>query len=208
MNYLNLKVGDHLPSVEKPKAEAPKAGRALASDQRPEDGGLDWYLLCTATFREMAAEKHLIEAGFVVYLPRLARWRHICARKVRVERPLVPGYMFGAVARGAVPTVLSQVEAVSSVVRLDPDRPASPAPFGEIWTLLQLERLGTFDATLSKPKRALEKGELVRITEGKFAGQYAEFLRLRGRERVNVLINGLGRKQKVDLELDAIEPVA
>jgi transcription antitermination factor NusG len=180
----------------------------LTAEQRPDDAGLDWYLLRTSTMREGTAEASLVEAGYVAYLPRLARWRQICARKERVERPLIPGYMFGAVARDAVPTVLCQLEGVSAVVRLDPDRAATPAPFAQIWTLLQLERMGTFDATRSKPRRELVKGDVVRIMEGEFAGQLAEFTRMRGRDRANVLIQALGRRQKLDLVLAVLEPMA
>jgi transcriptional antiterminator RfaH len=136
--------------------------------------------------RERLALHCLGLRGFEVYLPRL-RVKLTPARKTRVQAPaLFPGYAFVLIelqwhAARWSPRILRLV--------LDGDRPAW-VPDKVIAELKGRERDGLVE--LPSPP-GFRHGDKVRIRRGVFAGHLGLYASMRPHERVDVLLQVLGR---------------
>jgi transcription antitermination factor NusG len=158
-----------------------------------------WYTLRAKPRKEDVIWRQLISQGLETYYPRLRV--HPVNPRSRKVKPYFPGYLFlradleklgtsffqwmphtlGLVMFGGEPAIVpdSLVQAIEERVQ------AVNAAGGEI-----------FDG--------LKVGDLVRISDGPFAGFEAIFdARLPGSERVRVLLEFLGNKRQVAIELDA-----
>ncbi len=191
-------------------------GRLLADGVEPGDAGLSWYVIQAAGRQEVRAEAELVEAGFPVYLPRMAYWRRSRRNKIRVEQALLGGYLFvGARSRAVDPkghdddvNLIGSLEHVQGIVRFAVGSPYKPAPFSEIRRILQQELDGDFDKTRSKKRFEPAKDEAVRVTEGSFQGFPAKFDEWLEGDRVRLLQHMFGRWVPMTYDADAIEPIA
>lgn len=163
-------------------------------------GAARWHVAKTHPHAEMRAVAHLQRQGFEVYLPRyLKRRRH--ARKVdTVQAPLFPGYLFVAIDIAA-----QRWRAIHSTVGIahlichgnDP----VPLPDEVIRELQQRELDGVVSLP---PPPAFKPGEPLRILDGAFASCLGLYDGMRDGERVAILLDLLGRKVRVVLDLDAV----
>jgi len=144
-----------------------------------------------ATARPFNAEDGLVEAGVVVYLPRLVRWRRPDEKK-RVERPLFGDYLFAGLKAAQSLYDLEAVDGVHAVVRRGPDRQPQPVLFSDIVKVMARELAGEFDIT-RKIRKVPDQGDPVEITGGAFQGWPAKFVGLREDDRIEVLFGMFGR---------------
>lgn len=199
-----------------PGEVAQRKGRKLIDGVEAGDEMLSWYVVRSATRSEARAEEGLIEAGFPVYVPRMAYWRRVHGVKHRVERPLLGGYLFvGARSRNqdrdahdADLTAINGLEYVHKVVSFAFGMAPRPAPFSEIRKILEQEQAGDYDKTI-KEKRRFEpvRDQPVRVTTGSFQGFPAKFSEWSDGERVKVLQHMFGRWMTMHYDIDEIEPI-
>ena len=135
-------------------------------------------------------------AGFETYDPRLRLPRR--DRKIRPPPQLFPGYCF----------VLIQLQWHDArwspgVIRivLDGLVPAR-VPDAIVSELRARERGGLIE--LPRPP-TVQPGDRVRVRRGPFAGQFALFVGMRPRQRVEVLLSLLGAQQRVELGREDVE---
>jgi transcriptional antiterminator RfaH len=161
--------------------------------------GLRWYAIQTKVNREKEVEKRLRDLQLEVFLPWMRARRRIGSRFHWVLAPLFPGYVFcrldmvlsGKAARYSPGvkdflTFGSRIAEVSENI-LEALRERCPGGVAEI------------DPVNAKP------GDRVKINEGPFSGLEAIFeQKLRGSERVAVLLDILGRQTRIVLPRETI----
>ena len=161
--------------------------------------GMKWYAIRTKVKREKDVEKRLTDFNLVVFLPWMRTRRRIGSRFHWVLAPLFPGYVFcrldmvvsGKAARYS-PGVKDFLTFGSRIAEVSEDiiqtlRGRCPGGIAEIYPVS------------AKP------GDVVRISEGPFAGLEAIFeQKLKGSERVAVLLEILGRQTRIVLPSETI----
>jgi transcriptional antiterminator RfaH len=156
-----------------------------------------WTVAQLQPQRERLALHCLVCEGFEIYFPRLRRIRRQGARKIESSPPLFPGYCFVAIAlqwRAAhwCPGVIRLV--------LDAGQPARVAD-----SVIAEIRARERDGFVELPRRPLVPGDRVQILQGPLAGQIGLFAGMRAHERVAVLLEILGGRQRVTLARGDVE---
>jgi transcriptional antiterminator RfaH len=160
-----------------------------------------WACARTEPQREAAAVRFLQLAQYEVYLPRLRAVRFRNRRKIVVNPPLFPSYLFIRIVNGG----WWNARWCPGVARLltAGDGPL-PVPDALIAEIKRREVGGVVEL----PQRdGLRVGEQVKITAGPFTGQLGLYAGMRGNERVLVLLALLGGQVRTELAKDAIEAI-
>jgi transcriptional antiterminator RfaH len=172
---------------------------AMRQESLQIEPGMKWYAIRTKVNREKDVEKRLTDFNLEVFLPWMRTRRRIGSRFHWVLAPLFPGYVFchldmvvsGKAARYS-PGVKDFLTFGSRIAEVSEDiiqtlRGRCPGGIAEI------------DPVSAKP------GDVVRISEGPFAGLEAIFeQKLKGSERVAVLLEILGRQTRIVLRSETI----
>jgi transcriptional antiterminator RfaH len=163
---------------------------------------LSWCVVHTQPLKELVAQKHLCEQGFSVYLPRFRKMRRHARKVEEVLAPLFPRYLFvGMDMEVARFHSINSTRGVSYLL-MQKDRPA----FVSTHVLDQLRQQEESDGVVSIGCLQLfTAGEKVRVTEGMFKDQVATFVSYTDQQRVQVLLQFLGRGLKVDVPLHTVE---
>jgi transcription antitermination factor NusG len=171
------------------------------TDQEQAPSQAHWYAAYTCAQHEkrVAAELGMREVEhFLPLYSSLRRWKD---RRVQLEFPLFPGYVF---VRLALCDRL-QVLQIPSVVRL--------VGFGGLPTALPDEEIGILRKGLCQGVRAephpfLTVGRRVRITAGPFAGLEGMLKRKKSILRVVVSLDLIQRSVAVDVDATDVRPAA
>ena len=164
-----------------------------------------WYAVCCKPRQEVVAEENLLRQGFHVYFPR------ICVRKRRRGRwtdtveALFPRYLFIRLdpSQKSTATVRSTRGAVG-MVRFG-GQPAL-VPEVVIDALRQREDAG---AGMHRDERPLfSEGEIVRLVDGPLAGMEGIFAEQDGKKRVIILLELLGKANKIAMSSDWVTRAA
>jgi transcription antitermination factor NusG len=189
-----------------PGEQTKRIGRRLTAGVQSGDERLTWYVVRATSGMERRAEDGLLEAGLVVYVPRLIRWRRTSRTKIKVTQALMGGYLFVGVRSRLTDkhghdedlNAIGETEHVHGVVRASALHPPIPAPFyGEISvsSILQAELDGDFDKTLRrrKDRPEVKPGDKITIVQGPFQTLSHTFLGLDEKGKVRALMNLFGR---------------
>jgi len=164
-----------------------------------------WYAVCCKPRQEAVAEENLLRQGYRVYLPRIRNTHHRRGQWIDVIEPLFPRYLFIRVdpALRSTAPVRSTRGAVG-LVRFG-GQPAV-VPEEVIDTLVQRE---TPDSGLHQDSRPLFcAGEAVRLAEGPLVGMEGVFIEEDGEKRVTVLLELLGKTNKIRIDRDWVVQAA
>ena len=175
---------------------------------------MTWYVLRSATRREKTAAQSLRELGFTVYLPCETRWVRHARTKTSQTYPLFSGYLFAQItqddiwkaqAADGVHKVLTAERKANGVTSY-----VSAIKGAYVDALSAAEANGAFDKTLKdrpKPKgeNPFKKGDPARIMEGPFSGFIANVTKVRGSDRVNLLVSLFGKVQDVEIAVKDLE---
>lgn len=163
-----------------------------------------WYVAQTQIQSEAKASANLVQQGFEVYVPRYLRTvRH--ARRVNVVKaPLFPSYIFVRIDMET-----QRWRAINSTVGVKrlvghegtPARIATDVVEG----LKQHEQADGFMSMMS-PAVRFKAGDAVRILRGAFDSCRGIFQARTDNERVEILLEMLGRKVRVVTDAQLIEP--
>jgi len=153
-----------------------------------------WLAVNVHPNREAAAERHIRNQGYDVYVPELRKQiRH--ARQVReVLRPLFPGYLFARLTHSNMRwrPILSTI-GVRSVVCMGESPCVVPRAFIE--DLKSREADGIIVRAASAPKL----GDTVRIAHGALEGLAGKIIALPENDRIVLLMDLLNRPVRVTI---------
>lgn len=163
---------------------------------------MKWYAIQTKVNREKDVEKRLTDFSLEVFLPWMRARRRIGSRFHWVLAPLFPGYIFcrldmvvsGKAARYS-PGVKDFLTFGSRIAEVSEN-------------IIQTLRERCPDGIAEIDPVSANPGEVVRINEGPFSGLEAIFeQKLKGSERVAVLLEILGRQTRIVLPSEAIAKI-
>jgi transcriptional antiterminator RfaH len=147
----------------------------------------EWYVVQCKSRQEERAEDNLRNQHFACYRPvqQVEAVRH--GKRVTVDEPLFPGYLFVHLSR--ITDNWSSIRSTRGVLRLVSfgDMPV-PVPAGVVNEIKR--RLG---GVVSRP--LFEPGSRVVVTDGPFKDLSGIFSRASGEERAIVFLNMLQRQQ-------------
>jgi transcription antitermination factor NusG len=172
----------------------------LGSRTRNEYFETHWYAAYTCANHEKGVTQQLERRSVECFLPLYESVRRWKDRRVRLQLPLFPGYVFVRLAlRGRL-----QVLEIPSVVRLVGFNALPLAlPDSEIESL----RGGLAQQPRVEPHPYLHAGRRVRIARGPFAGSEGVLLRRKGAYRVVLSLEMIMRSLAVEVDLADIKPV-
>lgn len=160
-----------------------------------------WYVVQSRPNAELKAVAHLNRQGFPTYLPRyLKRRRH--ARRVEVvTAPLFPRYLFVGIdmATQRWRSIYSTI-GVSKLVCAG-DVPVCVAE-QVVAALKQREDCSGFIKLERRPQ--FRFGDKIRLLEGVFADCLGLYEGMRDRDRVAILLDLLGRKVRVQVNVEDV----
>ena len=164
--------------------------------------GLKWYAIQTKVNRERDVEKRLTVLHLEVFLPWMQARRRIGSKYHWVKVPLFPGYVFSRLDMLASGKAARYSPGVKDFLTFG----SQIAEVGENIIEGLRERcpggVAQIDPVKAKP------GDTVRINEGPFSGLEAIFeQKLKGSERVAVLLEILGRQTRIVLASETIAKI-
>jgi transcriptional antiterminator RfaH len=180
--------------------DAAALDRAASSAQQRGIAGSQWYVAQTHPRAETKAAEQLNRQGFHVYLPNFRKRRRHARRVEIVTAPLFPRYLFVSVDM-ATQRWLS-IQSTIGVTRLicNGNVPAVVQD-GVVDALKQREDESGFIKLTQRPFRL---GEELRVLDGAFTGTLGMFEGMTDNERVTILLDLLGRKVRVSLDLESV----
>jgi len=159
-----------------------------------------WYSVYTCTRHEKRVDDQLQQRGIESFLPLydcVRRWKD---RRVRLQLPLFPGYVFVRIALSDRLRVLQ----VPSVVRLVGFNGLPTAlPDNEVEAL----RRGLKDGRLMEPHPFLTIGRRVRIKGGPLTGAEGILIRRKNSFRVVLSLDLIQRSASVEVDASDIERI-
>jgi transcriptional antiterminator RfaH len=181
--------------------------RRLAADQ-PQISSVTatpskrWYVAQTHVHAESKATLHLGRQGFEVYLPRYLKQRRHARRVDTVAAPLFPRYLFVSVDMAT--QRWHSIRSTFGITRLvtNGDVPAV-VPQAIIEGLKRREDTNGLVQLERRPRFA--PGDKIRVLNGAFCDALGLFEGIRDQERVAILLDLLGRKVRVVLDMDIID---
>lgn len=166
--------------------------------------GQRWYVVHSQPNSEAKAVAHLNRQGFVTYLPRyLKRKRH--ARRVEtVAAPLFPRYLFVSIDLKAQRwRSIFSTTGVSQLVC----NGELPVPISDsvVEALKAREDDSGFIRLDQRPK--VSPGDKIRVQDGAFADCLGLYEGIRDSDRATILLDLLGRKVRVTVDVESVSAV-
>jgi transcriptional antiterminator RfaH len=160
-----------------------------------------WFVVRTHAHAEAKAARNLEQQGFATYLPRyLKRWSH--ARRVQiVPAPLFPRYLFVSVNMAAQRwRSIQSTFGVAQLVR------SGEVPSAVSVAIVDaLRNREDADGFIRLARHAdFRRGETVRVIDGVFSVCVGLFEGMSEKERVTVLLDLLGQKVRVVMDIDTV----
>ena len=164
--------------------------------------GPPWYVIHARSRHEAKVELALRQKGLEIFLPRVVVRSRRQDRKLLLEVPLFPGYLF--IHTALEPEAYYEIIKLKSVVRILGGK-AGPRPVPSE-TVDSIKAIAA-SAKPFYPWPYLKCGMKVCITEGPLAGTVGVLLKRRDKKRrLVVAVEMFQRSVAVELEDEAIEP--
>ena len=161
-----------------------------------------WYVIHTKPRQESLALENLQRQGYTTYGPQITISKRRRNAWHQVTEPLFPRYLFIELTEGEDDFgPIRSTLGVSNMLRFG----GKPATISEeiIQTLQQQER---DSADAPDPELPVKPGDRVRVMDGPFAGLEGIFQNNSKDARVIILMELLGRENKVTVNRDSIIP--
>jgi len=164
--------------------------------------GPRWYVVQTNIRCEKRAEMGLAAEGFRVFLPRLTRWKsHARLRAIGTD-PLFPRYLFIEADFNRQPiTAVRSTHGVESIINNNGVPASIYSDF--VINLIERQMEGEFDVTKDEPPPQWAK---MAVMDGKYEDCIGIIAKMKPNQRVELLINIMGRKERATLQLAQIRP--
>lgn len=159
------------------------------------ESGSAWYLLFSKPRQETRAQMNLIQQGYSVFLPTLLVEKIASDRKIEIQEPLFPRYLF---------------------IRLD-DVQSNWLPVRSTLGVSQLVRFGDKYCRVSdalvhglmgaeqQRRNFLTTGDTIRVTDGPFKGLEGIYQKADGCQRVLVLMQLFSKPQTLVLPVTSVQ---
>lgn len=160
-----------------------------------------WFAAYTCANHEKRVTEQLRERSVECFLPLYTSVRRWKDRKVTLQLPLFPGYVFVHLAPQKRFRVL-QVPGVACMVGTS--RQPTPLPDHEIQVLMDAKAL----AVRTQPYRFLTAGAKVRVKAGHFEGLEGFVLRRKGMQGMVVTLRAISSAFVLEVDAADLEPAA
>jgi transcriptional antiterminator RfaH len=164
-----------------------------------------WYAVCCKPRQEAVAEENLLRQQFEVYLPRIRTRQRRRGQWIDAVEVLFPRYLFiriDPLQRSAAP--VRSTRGVVGLVRFAGQPAVVPDPV--IATLMQRE--DPVSGLHNDTRPLIRAGESIRLVDGPLSGMEGVFTQEDGETRVIVLLELLGKANKVTVSRDWIARAA
>jgi transcription antitermination factor NusG len=158
--------------------------------------GMSWMVLYLKPRCEKKFAEYCRIHGIEYYLPLRTETKIYQRRKVIVEKPVFPGYFFSCMDEEGRLTLLK----TNNIVRVF----VPPEEKRLLFELDQVRKALMADPTLGSCV-ALERGKRVRITGGAFMGVEGMVSSLKGRSKVCLNVDMIGRAVAVEVDRQFLE---
>jgi len=164
-----------------------------------------WYAVCCKPRQEAVAEENLLRQGFQVYLPRIRMRQRRRGAWIDAVEVLFPRYIFIRIdpKRRSTASVRSTRGAVG-MVRFG----GQPAVVPDAVMDALREREDAASGMHEDKRPLFNAGDAVKLVDGPLAGMEAVFTEQDGDKRVIVLLELLGKANKVTVSRDWIARAA
>jgi transcriptional antiterminator NusG len=159
-----------------------------------------WYVLHTKSRFENVVSEGLLKKSLEVFLPRIKVRSKRRDRKMVIQVPLFPGYVF--VKTDLKPNEHIEILKTVGAVKLIGNKEGPISVSDE--TVDSLKIMVSGSDTITTGSR-FKKGDRVLIVYGPLAGVKGTFSRYRGQDRVVVHIEALGPFAAVEVSMEDIE---
>jgi transcription antitermination factor NusG len=160
-----------------------------------------WIVVWTKPNREQWAAENLCRQGYDFYLPKIAFTKKVKGHKIATFQSLFDDYLFVNNTDNWRP--ISGTFGVAGIIMAG-ERPAL-LPQVEIDKLKMITQEGFVVLPEAKSKAKFEINQQVRIKDGVYSGYVGLVAGMSSRERVNVLLSGLGGKVPVLIDAGLLE---
>ncbi len=159
----------------------------------------NWQVIYTKPKQEARASEHLGNQDVEVYFPKITLEKIVRGELKDTEEPLFPRYLFVKIPQHVSWTSVRSSRGVMDFVK-----------FGSRIAEVQNELINTLENAVSENQKCSygdvpESGEKVLITEGEFAGLEGVFQQRESESRCFVLLEFLGRYNRVKMELSRLK---
>ncbi len=154
-----------------------------------------WYAIYTRSRHEQVAASQLEAKGEEVFLPKLKTWSRRTDRRLRIEVPMFPGYLFVHTTLHPARhlSILRTVGVVNLVRFRGRPQPVDPAEIRSLQILID-------SGETIHPAENFAVGDLVRIVEGPFKGVVGRLVTRRSGARLVVSVETINRAVFVELD--------
>jgi transcriptional antiterminator RfaH len=160
-----------------------------------------WFVVRTHAHAEAKAALNLERQGFATYVPRYLKRRSHARRAQIVPVPLFPRYLFVSVNMAA--QRWRSIQSTFGVAQLVSSGEAPSAVSAAI--VEELRNREDADGFIRLARRAdFRRGETVRVIDGVFSTRLGLFECMSEKERVTLLLDLLGQKVRVVMDIDAV----
>ena len=159
-----------------------------------------WYVLHTKSRHENVVDEGLRKKSLEAFLPKIKVRSKRRDRRVMIQVPLFPGYVF--IKTDLHPHSHLEVVKTAGAVKLIGSK-LGPVPVPDD-TIESLKIMVASDQPILTGAR-LKKGDRVLVVDGPFTGVNGTFIRYRGKGRVVVNVEALGQHAGVDVDEQDIE---
>lgn len=160
-----------------------------------------WYVVCCKPRQEAIAQENLQRQGFAVYLPRIQVRQRKRERWVDAIQVLFPRYLFIRADRRQQSTAsIRSTRGAVGLVRFGVEPAVVPDRVFEAIIARENAATGLHDQV----RPSFQAGETVTMLEGPFAGMDGIFSSKDGDERAILLIELLGKTNRVRVNSDWI----
>ncbi len=167
----------------------------------PDANTKKWYLVYTKPREEHLAESNLIRQGYTVYLPLIRNRRRSRGRFKAFIEPMFPRYLFIQLDKDTDNWApVRSTYGVSSMVYFGMEPAHIPNEIVEVLTSYEDE-----NHIYQIPDQDYKKGDKLMIVEGPMAGLQGVFLSDNTKERVELLLDYLGKRTAVNVSIHDIE---
>lgn len=164
-----------------------------------------WYAVCCKPRQEAVAEENLLRQGYRTYLPRIRNSRRRRGQWVDVIEPLFPRYLFiriNPVLHSTAP--VRSTRGAVGLVRFG----GTPAVIPE-QMIEAIRRRADANSGLHLSDHPLFcAGDAIRLAEGPLAGMEGVFIEENAEKRVIVLLELLGKANKIRVDRNWVVPLA
>jgi len=160
-----------------------------------------WYVVYTHSKSEHIAERHLRNQGFETFLPQLKKIRRHARKTDWVLVPLFPRYLFVRfdIERMRWNSIFSTLGVLDLLSR---GKKPLAVPEGIIEEIH--DRQDDQGAVQMLPAVTFHKGDPIKVVSGPFADKIGLVDSMSDKDRIYVLLDLLGRQNKLSLPLDTV----